>query len=156
MSPELTTVTYTGDTTSNTNAVTLSAGVVEQADGFPGDLTKATVTFREGLTTLCSTTVGGSCTAQLDEGTHTIDIEVGGSYYTGDGNGSVTVDLPDPPTVINSGDATVQYTESPPRYGLRHRSGHPVIRPDRDRVPASRTGSRSPRSTWNLDAHREG
>jgi hypothetical protein len=62
----------------------LRATVRDSADGAPGDLRRATVTFREGSRTLCgpqpATTGAVSCRASLGTGSHRIDIRVGDRY----------------------------------------------------------------------------
>ena len=89
------TVTYTGDTLlSTTTQATLSATVVDSADGAPGNVTNAPVTFKEGTTTLCTASVmaagTATCTANLTTGTHHVDVFVGGRY-TGSAAGDVDV-----------------------------------------------------------------
>jgi hypothetical protein len=78
-----------------------SSVVPASGDAAPGDIRNATVTFKEGATTLCgpvpvellngSTTIGAAnCSASLGLGTHTVDVVVG-SYYAGTGSGTVRV-----------------------------------------------------------------
>ena len=75
------------------------------ADSEPGDVRNATVTFKEGATTLCgpipvslingATTTGtASCTTSLAVGAHIIDVIVN-NYYTGSTTGAVEVAQPD-------------------------------------------------------------
>jgi hypothetical protein len=70
-----------------------SSIVPSSGDAAPGDIRNATVTFKEGATTLCgplpvtllngATTIGGAnCTVSLPVGAHTITVLVS-SYYTG-------------------------------------------------------------------------
>jgi hypothetical protein len=99
--PEQATATYMGDTaaTGNPAAVRLAATVAEVADGSPGDLSLATVTFKEGSRTLCGPVAvsGGSaaCNASLTPGAHTVTVAIGGRY-TGSGTGHVAVTAPAP------------------------------------------------------------
>jgi Metallo-peptidase family M12B Reprolysin-like/Putative Ig domain len=109
-------VTYTGDMLAFTASGGSSANVVLRAtirdsavvpgsgDTAPGDIRYATVTFKEGATTLCGpisvslingalTTGTASCTTSLAVNGHTIDIYVNG-YYTGMGAGVVEVAQP--------------------------------------------------------------
>ena len=85
VAPEDATLSYTGDTLSS-GSVLLRASVEDAADGAPGDLANATVTFKEGATTLCGPLVAASgdvsCTVTLAPGSHRIDA-VAGNYYTG-------------------------------------------------------------------------
>ncbi|GAA1875066.1 M12 family metallo-peptidase [Asanoa iriomotensis] len=117
--------TYTGDTLAFTapggsgttvllratvrDSAVLTGGVVDNA---PGDVRNATVTFKEGATTLCSAPVGllagatttgsASCGASLSLGSHTITAVVG-DYYTGSGTALVEVARPDGSFVTGSG-----------------------------------------------------
>ena len=106
------TVTYTGDTLvsgaagAGEAAVKLSANVLDSSaapgasDATRGDVATATVSFRQGATTLCTapvTTAGdgasgaASCTASLATGaTHRVDAVLGGRY-AGSGAGDVEV-----------------------------------------------------------------
>ena len=76
---------YAGDTLS-AGSVLLRATVKDSADGAPGDIRKATVTFREGSKTLCGplrvSTGAVSCRVNLSNGTHAITAEAG-DHYTG-------------------------------------------------------------------------
>lgn len=107
--------TYVGDGIAfagpdNSAAVLLRATVRDSAvvsgsgDSSPGDVRNATVTFREGSTTLCGplpvqllngalTTGGANCTASLGLGSHAIDVVVG-NYYTGSANATVRIVVP--------------------------------------------------------------
>jgi hypothetical protein len=76
--PEDATVTYLGDTMSS-GKVQLRARLTDADDGAPGDISKATIAFREGSTTLCTAL---SCVVTLPNGTHAISVEAGG-YYAG-------------------------------------------------------------------------
>ena len=105
--------TYTGDMLAFTPAGSSTANVLLRAtvrdssllagfgDTEPGDIRNATVTFKEGASTLCgplpvalidgATTTGtASCTRSLGLGTHNIDVLVNG-YYTGSTTGVVEV-----------------------------------------------------------------
>ena len=74
------------------NAVVRDSSVVPASgDSAPGDIRKATVTFKEGAATLCGpiavallgpeeTTGTAGCTASLAAGSHTIDVLVDGWY----------------------------------------------------------------------------
>jgi hypothetical protein len=85
--PEDATVTYLGDTMSS-GKVLLRARLKDADDGAPGDIGKATVTFREGSKVLCTGAL--SCTVTLPNGTHAITVDAGG-YYAGSAQSSVTV-----------------------------------------------------------------
>ena len=85
--PENATVTYLGETLSS-GKVLLRARLEDSGDGAPGDIGKATVTFREGSKVLCAGSL--SCTVTLANGTHAITVEAGG-YYTGSAQASVKV-----------------------------------------------------------------
>ena len=78
-----------------------SSVVAGSGDAAPGDIRNATVTFRQGATTLCgpvpvqllngTTTIGAaSCFASLGLGVHTVDVVVG-NFYTGTSSASVRV-----------------------------------------------------------------
>jgi hypothetical protein len=106
VAPEDADATYTGDElvflapNATTSSVQLRATVRDSSlfssDTQPGDIRTATVTFKEGATTLCGplpvaltgggqTTGSASCTVPLAAGDHDIDIVVGGNYTaTGD------------------------------------------------------------------------
>jgi hypothetical protein len=82
-----------------------SAIVSGSGDTAPGDIRNATVTFKEGGTTLCGpvpvellngalTSGAASCTATLGLGAHDVDVEVG-SYYVGGGEALVEIVTPD-------------------------------------------------------------
>jgi hypothetical protein len=115
--------TFTGDMLAftasggNTANVVLRATVRDSslysADTQPGDIRNATLTFKEGATTLCGplpaalingalTTGTASCTAALGLGSHTIDMFVNG-YYTGSGAGVVEVAQPDGSFITGGG-----------------------------------------------------
>jgi hypothetical protein len=115
--------TYTGDMLAFTTSGGSTANVLLRAtvrdsslyttDSQPGDIRNATVTFKEGSTTLCgslavtlingATTTGtASCTTTLSLGAHTIDIYVNG-YYMGSGAGVVEVAQPDGSFVTGGG-----------------------------------------------------
>jgi hypothetical protein len=108
--------TYTGDMLAFTVSGASSADVVLRAtvrdssvvpsfsDAEPGDIRNATVTFKEGTTTLCgplplallddqTTTGTASCNASLALGVHQIDIYVN-NYYAGTTSGLVEVTEP--------------------------------------------------------------
>jgi hypothetical protein len=109
-------VTYAGDMLAftasggSTANVLLRATVLDSsliasyADTAPGDIRNATVTFKEGATTLCGplavalingapTTGTASCTKSLGLGAHMIDVYVN-NYYTGTTQGVVEVAQP--------------------------------------------------------------
>ena len=78
-----------------------SSVVAGSGDAAPGDIRNATVTFRQGATTLCgpvpvqllngTTTIGAAnCFASLALGVHAVDVVVG-NYYTGTSSASVRV-----------------------------------------------------------------
>jgi hypothetical protein len=117
--------TYTGDMLAftapggSTANVLLRATIQDSslipsfADSEPGDIRNATVTFKEGATTLCGptaaalidgalTTGTASCTKSFAVGIHTIDILVNG-YYTGSTVGIVAVSTPDGSFVTGGG-----------------------------------------------------
>jgi hypothetical protein len=118
-------VTYTGDMLAFTPSGGSSANVLLRAtvrdsslvalfaDTEPGDIRNATVTFKEGATTLCGpitvalingalTTGTASCTKSLGLGTHNIDVLVNG-YYTGSTTGVVEVTQPDGSFITGGG-----------------------------------------------------
>ena len=74
---------YAGDTLSS-GSVVLRATIRDRADGAPGDIRKATVTFKEGTTTLCGplrvATGAVSCRVSLGNGTHAISAQAGDHY----------------------------------------------------------------------------
>ena len=116
--------TYTGDmlaftpTGGSTATVVLRATVRDSSalpgttDTAPGNVENATVTFKEGSTTLCTATVGlvasattvgsANCTATLAVGAHTVSVEVG-NYYTGDTSALVEVARPDGSFITGGG-----------------------------------------------------
>ena len=87
---------YVGDTLAfsggTTSTVQLRATLLDSPDGATGNVTNATVTFKEAGTTLCTapaallgpaaTAGSATCSAVLPLGSHTITVEAGG-YYTG-------------------------------------------------------------------------
>lgn len=85
--PEDAVVAYAGDTLSS-GQVLLRARLQDSDDGAPGDIAKATVTFKEGSKTLCAGSL--SCTVTLPNGAHVITVEAGG-YYTGSAQATVRV-----------------------------------------------------------------
>jgi hypothetical protein len=109
VTPEDAGVGYAGDTLSS-GSVLLRATVSDSADGAPGDLGKATVTFKEGATTLCGPLAAGSgvasCRVTLPPGSHQIDV-VAGNYYTGATTATIVVAKPDGSHVVAIGDLTV-------------------------------------------------
>jgi hypothetical protein len=83
VAPETATVTYTGDP--DATADTRLAAQLTDADGSGGDLRTATVTFKEGATTLCgpvaaSASGSAECVARLSGGAHTVEVVAGGRY----------------------------------------------------------------------------
>jgi hypothetical protein len=83
VAPEMATVTYTGDTEASTG--TRLAAQLTDPDGSNGDLRTATVTFKEGATTLCgpvavSASGGAECNASLSGVEHPVDVVAGGRY----------------------------------------------------------------------------
>lgn len=117
--------TYTGDMLAftppggTTAAVVLRAtirdgsGVPPLGDTAPGDVTRATVSFKEGTSTLCgpvpvalvggdTTTGTASCSVPLWLGAHSITVQVDGDY-TGAGTGLVEVATPDGSFVTGGG-----------------------------------------------------
>jgi hypothetical protein len=109
VTPEDAGVAYAGDTLSS-GSVLLRATVSDSADGAPGDLGKATVTFKEGATTLCGPLAAGagvvSCRVTLPPGSHEIDV-VTGNYYTGATKTTVAVANPDDTHVVAIGNLIV-------------------------------------------------
>jgi Ca2+-binding RTX toxin-like protein len=118
VAPEDAGTSYAGDTTAtipaggSSAAVTLraalvdSSGLASSGDQTGGDLSTATVTFKEGGTTLCAAAAAtpapgnparaqASCVANLPVGAHAIDLLTGGRY-TGSGVGTVTVNASSP------------------------------------------------------------
>jgi hypothetical protein len=117
--------TYSGDMLAFTSAggssasVTLRATVLDSSliasfnDSAAGDIRNATVTFKEGATTLCgplpvalingATTTGtASCTASLGLGAHNIDVSVN-NYYTATASGVVEVAQPNGSFITGGG-----------------------------------------------------
>ena len=96
VTPEDAVVTYLGDTLSS-GQVLLRARVRDSDDGAPGDIRNATVTFKQGSTTLCGPlpVVTGvvSCRVTLANGSHAIAVQAGG-YYTGSAQAQVRVAKP--------------------------------------------------------------
>jgi hypothetical protein len=91
VAPEHATATYTGDDAveRRSGTATLAASVAEVADGSPGDIGTATVTFSQRGKVVCGPlpvtrqadgTGTASCDAKLGGGTHPVDITVGGDY----------------------------------------------------------------------------
>lgn len=109
---ESATVGYTGPASAPAGSVALSAQVTEVADSAAGDLSTATVTFKNGATTLCTSPASAAgvagCSGSLPTvGAQTISMVVGGNY-TGTGDGTVTiteapVDTTAPETTIIAG-----------------------------------------------------
>ena len=111
--------TYTGDLLAftapggSTASVVLRATVIDIADGARGVITNATVTFKEGATTLCGPlavaligadpTVGSaSCSASLTADTHAISVIVN-NFYTGSTTTLVEVAQPDGSFITGGG-----------------------------------------------------
>jgi hypothetical protein len=129
VAPEDADATYTGDGLVLTASGATSANVVLRAtvrdsselsggDTTAGDIRKATLTFKEGTTTLCGplpvellgaeTTIGtASCSKTLAVGAHRIDIYVNG-YYTGIGQGLVEVAEPDGSFITGGGSVVAE------------------------------------------------
>lgn len=124
--------TYTGDMLAFTPPGGSSANVLLRAtvrdssllpayaDSEPGDVRNATVTFKEGLATLCGplpvalingalTTGTASCTKSLAAGAHSIDISVN-NYYVGTGAGLVEVAAPDGSFITGGGYHVIGYS----------------------------------------------
>jgi hypothetical protein len=95
--PEDAAATYTGDTlVGSSGTLVLRATVEDAADGSPGDVRNATVTFTEGGAVLCGPVPvalvaddprlgSATCSAAVAEGSHSVDVVVGGYYDGGDG-----------------------------------------------------------------------
>ena len=117
--------TYTGDMLAFTAPGGSSANVLLRAtvrdssllpafaDSEPGDIRNATVTFKEGATTLCGplpvalingalTTGTANCTTSLALGAHSIGIYVN-NYYVATGTGVVEVAAPDGSFITGGG-----------------------------------------------------
>jgi hypothetical protein len=109
IAPEDADVAYIGETLSSGSTV-LRATIADRADGAPGDLAHATVTFKEGATTLCGPLAGASgvvsCRVTLAPGSHEITAAAG-DYYTGSATKTVRVDRPDNSQVVAIGDLKV-------------------------------------------------
>jgi hypothetical protein len=107
--PEDADVAYIGETLTSGSTV-LRATIADRADGAPGDLAHATVTFKEGATTLCGPLAGASgvvsCTVTLPPGSHAITA-VAGDYYTGSAAKTVRVNKPDNAQVVAVSDLKV-------------------------------------------------
>ncbi len=124
--------TYTGDMLAFTAPGGSSANVLLRAtvrdssllpafaDSEPGDVRNATVTFKEGATTLCGplpvalingalTTGTASCTKSLAIGAHSIGISVN-NYYVGTGTGVVEVAAPDGSFITGGGDLVIGHS----------------------------------------------
>jgi hypothetical protein len=136
LTPEDADATYTGDMLAFTAPGGSSATVQLRAtvrdsslwssDADPGDITNATVTFKEGSTVLCgsltvgaidggNTTGSAECQKSLSLGEHTITIFVNG-YYVGVGEGVVEVSQPDG-SFITGGGYTVTSNSIPKSAG---------------------------------------
>lgn len=121
--------TYTGDMLVFTASGGSSANVLLRAtvrdssvvpafgDTQPGDIHNATVTFKEGATTLCgplaaalingdTTTGTASCTKSLSLGAHQIDVYVN-NYYIGTTSGIVEVAQPNGSFITGGGYLTI-------------------------------------------------
>jgi hypothetical protein len=89
-----------------------SSALTGSTDSAPGDVRNATVTFKEGSTTLCSAPVGlldgattagaASCSASLSLGSHSITVVVG-NYYAGGTSALVEVASPDGSFITGGG-----------------------------------------------------
>jgi hypothetical protein len=120
---------YTGDMLAFTASGGSTANVLLRAtvndsslvppfsDTQPGDIRNATITFKEGLTTLCgpltaalingATTTGtANCTTSLGIGAHQIDVYVN-NYYTGFVSGIVEVAQPNGSFITGGGFVTI-------------------------------------------------
>ena len=86
-------------------ATVRDSSLLDVGDETAGDIRKATVTFREGSTTLCGplvveligaeTTVGGvNCTRTLAVGSHVVEVVVAG-FYSGSTQALIEVAQPD-------------------------------------------------------------
>jgi hypothetical protein len=125
--------TYTGDMLAFTASGGSSANVLLRAtvrdssvvpsfgDSEPGDIRNATVTFKEGATTLCgplavalingdTTTGTASCTTSLGLDAHDIDIYIN-NYYSGTASGIVEVAQPDGSFITGGGYLTIDKSE---------------------------------------------
>jgi hypothetical protein len=125
--------TYTGDMLAFTASSGSSANVLLRAtvrdssvvpssgDSEPGDIRNATVTFKEGATTLCgplavalingdTTTGTASCTTSLGLDAHDIDIYIN-NYYSGTASGIVEVAQPDGSFITGGGYLTIDKSE---------------------------------------------
>jgi hypothetical protein len=125
--------TYTGDMLAFTASGGSSANVLLRAtvrdssvvpssgDSEPGDIRNATVTFKEGATTLCgplavalingdTTTGSASCTTSLGLDAHDIDIYIN-NYYSGSASGIVEVAQPDGSFITGGGYLTIDKSE---------------------------------------------
>jgi hypothetical protein len=125
--------TYTGDMLAFTPSGGSSANVLLRAtvrdssvvlsfgDSEPGDIRNATVTFKEGATTLCgplavalingdTTTGSASCTTSLGLDAHDIDVYVN-NYYSGTASGIVEVAQPDGSFATGGGYLTIDKSE---------------------------------------------
>jgi hypothetical protein len=121
--------TYTGDMLVFTAPNASSANVLLRAtvqdssvipsfnDTQPGDIRNASVTFKEGSTTLCgplpvalidsdTTTGTASCTTSLGLGAHQVDVFVN-NYYTGTTTGVVEVAQPNGSFITGGGFLTI-------------------------------------------------
>jgi len=119
--------TYTGDMLAFTPPGGSSASVVLRAtvrdsslytaDAEAGDIRNATVTFKEGATTLCgplavsliggATTTGtASCSKSLGLGAHSVDVFVNG-YYVGSSSSIVEVAQPDGSFITGGGTTAI-------------------------------------------------
>ena len=111
--PETAQATYTGDTVvDSTGTLVLRATVHDDADGEPGDIRKATVTFTEGSTVVCGPvdvallvgadpgTGTATCSASLPPGAHAITVVVGG-YYSAGADGGVDVGTDESRVTVN-------------------------------------------------------
>jgi hypothetical protein len=116
--------TYAGDALAFTSPGATTATVVLRAtvrdgsvvpllaDAEPGDITNATVTFKEGDATLCGplpvapldgkTAGTASCSVPLWAGAHTIDVDVG-HFYQGNSRSVIEVSQPKGSSVSGSG-----------------------------------------------------
>jgi reprolysin-like metallo-peptidase family M12B len=103
-------VAYTGETLTSGSTV-LRATIADSADGAPGDLAHATVTFKEGAATLCGPLPGASgvvsCRVTLPPGAHAI-AAVAGDYYTGSATKTVKVVKPGSAVVLAASSTKVK------------------------------------------------
>jgi hypothetical protein len=106
-----------GDTTAVLRATVRDSTVLARAtDAAPGDVRAATVTFKEGSTTLCTAPVGllavastagsATCQAPLPVGSHTITVVVGG-FYAASASAVVEVVKPVGSSVTGGGSVTL-------------------------------------------------